>query len=73
MHAMYYVIKLFPFLFYPARYYYQIFLYILYMCPQVQGRSESYGKSYARDFSVRSNLKPGDPAENYSHRHSTPY
>jgi hypothetical protein len=31
---------------------------------QVQGRSESYGKSYARGFSAESNPKPGDPAEN---------
>jgi hypothetical protein len=31
--------------------------------PQVQGRSVSYGKSYARDVSARSNPKPGDQAE----------
>jgi hypothetical protein len=31
---------------------------------QVQGRSASYGKSYARGFSAGLNPKPGDPAEN---------
>jgi hypothetical protein len=41
--------------------------------PQVQGRSASYGKSYSRDFSAGTNPLPGDPAENLSHRHSTPY
>jgi hypothetical protein len=31
---------------------------------QVQGRSASYGKSYARSFSAESNPKLGDPTEN---------
>jgi hypothetical protein len=32
--------------------------------PQVQSRSAKYGKGYARGFSLGSNPKPGDPAEN---------
>jgi hypothetical protein len=41
--------------------------------PQFQSRSAKYRKSYARGFSERSNPKPGDSAENESHRQSTPY
>jgi hypothetical protein len=37
---------------------------------QVQGRSASCGKSYARGFSVGSNPKLSDLAENLSHRHN---
>jgi hypothetical protein len=32
--------------------------------PQVQSRSTSYGKSYARGFAAGSSPKPGNPADN---------
>jgi hypothetical protein len=40
--------------------------------PQVQGRSASYGKSFARGFSAGSSPKRGHPVGNKV-RHSTPY